>query len=102
MQGLINITERERQLLLMLIKIDEAWKPTFDTEYKDVLSTDNRKILIKEANINKANLTMYTKSLQNKGCLITNEHGGIEVNPILMPEVVGDIVEYSFTLDLKG
>jgi len=101
MQGLINLTEREKQLLLLLIKIDADWEPTFDIEYKNVLSTDNRKVLVKEANMNKANLTMYSKSLFQKGCLIRNEQGGAEVNPILMPEIVGDIVEYSFTLDMK-
>ena len=51
--------------------------------------------------MNKANLTMYAKSLFQKGCLIRNEQGGAEVNPILMPEIVGDIVEYSFTLDMQ-
>lgn len=97
----MNLTEREKQLLLLLIKIDNDWEPTFDIEYKHVLSTDSRKVLVKEANMNKANLTMYSKSLFQKGCLIKNEQGGAEVNPILMPDVVGDIVEYSFTLDMK-
>ena len=97
----MNLTERETQLLLVLIKIDQDWEPTFDIEYKNILSTDNRKVLVQEANMNKANLTMYSKSLFQKGCLIKNEKGGTEVNPILIPEIVGDIVEYSFTLDMK-
>ena len=50
--------------------------------------------------MNKANLTMYSKSLIRKGCLIKNEEGGTEVNKMLIPEVTGDIVEYSFTLDM--
>jgi len=100
MQGLINLTEREKQLLLLLIKIDQDWEPSFDIEYKNVLSTDNRKVLTQEANMNKANLTMYSKSLFRKGCLVKNDQGGTEVNPILIPEDVGKIVEYSFTLDI--
>ena len=50
--------------------------------------------------MNKANLTMYTKSLFEKGVLVKNKDGGTEVNPMLIPEVVGDIVEYTFTLDM--
>jgi hypothetical protein len=95
------MTEREKQLLLLLIRIDEDWSPTLGVEYKDVLSTDNRKKIIIAANMNKANLTMYSKSLIEKGCLLVNEHGGYEVNPLLIPEPVGDIVEYTFTFDLK-
>ena len=102
LQGLINLTEREKYLLLLLIKIDESWVQSFEGQYKDVLSTDSRRLLCKEANMNKANLTMYSKSLYKKGCLIKNEGGGAEVNRMLIPEVTGDIVEYTFTLDMGG
>ena len=84
----------------MLIKIDQSWVQSFEGQYKDVLSTDYRRLLCKEANMNKANLTMYAKSLYKKGCLIKNEGNGAEVNRMLIPEVVGDIVEYIFTLDM--
>ena len=100
LQGLINITERERQLLLLLMKVDAAWSPAFEGQYKDILSTDYRRLLCKEANMNKANLTMYTKSLFKKGCLVKNSEGGVEINKMLVPEITGDIVEYVFTLDM--
>jgi len=50
--------------------------------------------------MNKANLTMYVKSLYSKGCLIKNEDGGTEVNRMLLPDPVGDIIEITFTLDM--
>lgn len=50
--------------------------------------------------MNKANLTMYSKKLIEKGCLVKNKEGGIEVNKMFLPEAVGDIVEYTFTLDM--
>lgn len=84
----------------MLIKIDASWKPAFDDQHKNILSTDYRRLLCKEANMNKANLTMYVKSLTAKSCLIKNEEGGFEINKMLIPEVTGDIVEYTFTLDM--
>lgn len=42
---------------------------------------------------------MYCKSLSGKGCLIKNDRGGTEVNPMLIPDTTGGIVEYTFTLD---
>jgi hypothetical protein len=83
------------------MKIDKSWEPTFDGQVKDILSTDYRRLLCKEANMNKANLTMYSKSLKEKGCLIKNKDGGHEVNRMLMPQITGGIVEYVFTLDMN-
>lgn len=74
--------------------------PAFEEQTKDILSTDYRRLLCKEANMNKANLTTYCKSLTKKGCLIINEQGGTEVNKMLIPEPTGGIVEYTFTLDM--
>ena len=96
----MNLTEREKNLLLLLIKIDRNWVSTFDGQNKNILSTDYRRLLCREANMNKANLTMYVKSLSKKGCLIKNEDGGFEINRMLVPEVTGNIVEYTFTLDM--
>lgn len=83
------------------MKVDASWTPTFEDDYKNILSTDNRKLLTKQSMMNKANLSMYSKKLLEKGCLVKNKQGGVEVNRILMPEVYGDIVEYTFTLDMK-
>jgi len=94
------MTEREMQLLLLMIKIDQDWEPTFDGEHKHILSTDNRRTLGRVANMNKANLTMYSKSLFEKGAIVKNDEGGMEVNQLLIPTIVGNIVEYSFTFDL--
>ncbi len=95
------MTEREIQLLLLIIKIDQEWEATFEGDSKNVLSTDNRKKLTREANMNKANLTMYSQSLFQKGCLIKDDDGAYEVNRLLIPKIVGDLVEYTFTFDLK-
>lgn len=97
----MNLTQREQDLLLLMMKIENNWIHTFEDDYKNVLSTHNRKLLTKESRMNKANLSMYSSKMIEKGALVRNEQGGVQVNPVLMPEVVGDIVEYSFTLDMK-
>jgi len=43
---------------------------------------------------------MYSKSLLNKRCIYKNEGGGYEVNVMFTPDVTGDIIEYTFTLDM--
>jgi len=82
------------------MQIDSSWSPTFEGDYKHVLSTDNRKLLSKQSRMNKANLSMYSKSLFEKGCLVKNKDGGVEVNRIMMPKVYGNLVEYNFVLDM--
>ena len=101
MQGQINLTERERQVLLLLIKIDQDWKPTFKEDYKHILSTDNRRKIMREGGINKNNLSVYANILKRKGCLVVNPRGGVEINPLLVPKIVGNIVEYTFTLEIE-
>ena len=84
----------------LLIKLDRSWIKSFEGQVKNVLSTDCRRLLCKEANMNKANLTMYAKSLFKKQCLFKNEDGGTEVNRMFFPDPIGDIVEYTITLDM--
>lgn len=83
------------------MKIQNNFQPTFEGESVNVLSTDNRTLLSRESRMNKANISMYSKKLKEKSCLINNRQGGYKVNDILMVEPVGNIVEYTFTLDME-
>ena len=55
MNGLLDLTPREIDILTTLIKIDLAWIPRNPSEIKNLLSTDNRRITMKENNMNKSN-----------------------------------------------
>lgn len=85
-----------------MIKLDRDFKPSFPYDYKDILSTDNRRILSREANMNKANLTMYSKALFEKGAIYHSKDGGTEVNPILLFDEKDGIVEYNFKFEIEN
>lgn len=83
------------------MKIQNNFNATFEGNQVNVLSTDNRHVLSKESMMNKANLSTYSKNLKEKNCIVSNGEGGYKVNPILMPNTTGGIIEYTFTLDVE-
>ena len=70
-------------------------------EGEPLLTPYSNDYFVKTLNINRPNLSRTTTALKEKGCLIKNDDNVYVINPILIPEITGDIVEYSFTFDLK-
>ena len=101
LNGSLELTEREKQVLNALIQMDLAWSPTFKNDYKNILSTDSRRIVMKETNIHKANLVKYVNRFKEKSLLIKNADGGWEVNPVIVTPPVGGIVEISYTIEIE-
>jgi len=100
LNGNLHLTDRELEILSLLMKIDEEWVPVLDGEIKNVISTDTRKAIMRETRVNKNNLTRYVGMLKEKGLLITTEDNGIVVSPMFMPKETGKIIEIVFTLDM--
>ena len=99
LNGNLYLSDRELEILSLLVQIDKEWKPLFEGDYKNVNSTDNRRSVMKESRINKNNLTRYVKRFRERGLLRENEHGGLEVDPLFIPKETGKIIEVVFTLD---
>ena len=100
MNGLLQLSDREAEVLSLLMKIDTEWSPVLN-ESKNILSTDFRKAIMEETLINKNNLSKYIKLLKDKGLLYLNDMEGYEVTPIFMPKQTGDYIELLFILDLS-
>lgn len=101
LNGALQLTERELDVFSALIAIDKDW-PADLGEYKNVLSTDSRRIVMSETRINKSNLTKYAKQFKEKGLVISDDHGNAIVNPIFIPiDAPNDSFEILFVLDLK-
>jgi hypothetical protein len=83
------------------MQLDAEWKPVLGVTHKDILSTDNRRILVDKAGLSKSNFAKYTKMFKDKGILIKNSLGGTEVNGIFMPKDTSGIIEVTFTLDTE-
>lgn len=102
LNGLLELSEREKEVLGILMSIDANWKPVTENEIKNVLSTDNRRALMQETRVNKTNLTKYTSLFKRKGILVGDKTTGYYINPMFMPKETSGIVEIVFVLDLEN
>ena len=99
LNGNLHLTDRELDVMSLLLKLDREWEPFEGHGVKNIVSTANRKYIMRETRITKNNLTKYIRDLRNRGLLYTNSEGGTEVSPMFLPKETGNIIEVVFTLD---
>jgi len=99
LNGNLHLTERELDIFSVMMKIDEEWEPVEEGGFKHIISTSNRKRIMKETLVNKNNLTKYVRLFRSKGLLISNSNGGVEVTPMFMPSIKGETIKIVFMLD---
>ena len=101
LNGILDLTNRELELLAALVEIDVS-TPKLPELSKNVISTDNRKYLNKKLKITQDNLSRYINKFKEKGLLV---RGKLEdemcVNKALIPEVIGDRVQITIVLRIK-
>ena len=97
LNGKLQLSQRETDLLSLLVKIDSEWAPRYSGEEKNILSTDNRRFIMKETRINKSNLSKYINILRDKGILLI-ENGKYVISPFLSPIIDKDRVTVIFNL----
>lgn len=100
MNGYFGLSHREAEVYSFIVKLDTEWRPMSDNDYKDILSTTNRKLLIRECNINKTNLSRFVAYLRDKGLIVLNSNGGYEVPANLSLQLTDNIVETVFTFEV--
>ena len=93
LNGILNITDRELELLSKLVELDMAFVPTLG-ESKNVVSTANRKCIRKTLGITPDNLSRYISKFKEKGILIQGKADDeLYVNKALIPEIIKDRVQ---------
>jgi hypothetical protein len=102
MNGILQLSYRESEILSLLIIINEQWQPVMSTDYKNILSTDNRKKIMSETRINKNNLSKYAAMFKNKGIIVKNDKGGFEINSKILPVIKNNIIEITFLLEIEN
>lgn len=102
LNGLLQLSDREAEVLSLLMGIDATWQPILGKGTKNILSPDNRKALMRETLISKNNLTKYLQTLKDKGLLIGDSSQGFYINPMFMPKETANIIEIVFTLDIEN
>lgn len=85
LNGILQFTTRECNVLAMLMQLDDEWTPA-RTDIKDILSTDSRRTVMRETLINKNNLSKYAKMFKEKGIITKSPEGGHIINDIFKPK----------------
>ena len=99
LNGILELSPREIEIFSLLLRIDYEWRPILPGDIKNILSSDNRKRVMRETLVNKNNLTKYINTLKEKGLVINTEEGGWQVAPQLLPNMVSGVVRILFILD---
>ena len=97
LNGILGVTDRELELLSKFVELDMNHNSALG--YKNVASTDNRKMIRRELGITPDNLSRYISKFKDKGLLV---HGKADdelyVNKILIPEIVKDRVQLTIII----
>ena len=75
-------------------------EPLSEKDFKDILSTTNRRLIIRECNINKTNLSRLIIDLKRKGLLATECTGGYEIPSSISIDISNKVTEVVFTLEV--
>jgi len=100
LNGYLGLSKREAEIFSFIVKLDTEWQPKSGLDFKDVLSTSNRKLIIRECNINKTNLSRFIAVLKVKGLISTNKNGGYELPAKLTIDSDTRLIETLFTFEI--
>ena len=101
LNGILGLTDRELELMATFCKLDVEYQKLPGLS-KNVANTINRKYILQNLKLTRDNLSRYIKRFKEAGLL---QRGKVEdeliVNPILIPEIIGDRIQISIILKLK-
>ena len=101
MNGILKLSDRELEVLSFLIDFDMKFVPRPEVN-KNVVNTENRKIITEKLGISKDNLSRYIKALKEKGILKNGPaEDGVYVNKALIPEIIGDRLQLTIVLKVN-
>lgn len=98
--GVLQLSFREAEVFSLLLKLNNDLSNLI-ANTGDILSTDIRRILMKETRISKTNLVKYINVLSVKNIIVRDTNGKWRINETFVPKVAGDINEIIFILDTK-
>lgn len=105
LNGLLDLTPREIDVLLVMMKIDIAWQAKTPMDQKNLMSTDNRRLIFKECNMAKSNFNKITKKLMAMKILVQSQDGRWIINELLKPTITKvkdkNLIEIKFILEVE-
>lgn len=96
---LLGLTDREMEVLALLMQIQMEQKLILNKP-NDILSTDNRRMIMKETLLNKNNLSKYIMKMKALGIIHKDENGHY-INSMFVPDINEDTAEIMFILNIE-
>lgn len=101
LNGILDLTDRELELLATLVDIDVNTPKTPEVS-KNVISTSNRKYIRKSLGITPDNLSRYITKFKERGFLVKGKiEDEVMVNRALVPEIIGDRIQVTIILRIN-
>lgn len=101
LNGVLQLTDRELELMTLLVELDVNFSK-LPGHSKNVVSTENRKLIKQKLGITPDNLSRYIGRFKEKGLLIQGKvEDEITVNKAIIPEIIGDRVQMTIILKLE-
>lgn len=101
LNGILDLTDRELELLATLVDIDVNTPKTPEVS-KNVISTSNRKYIRKLLGITPDNLSRYIAKFKERGFLVKGKiEDEVMVNKALVPEIIGDRIQVTIILRIN-
>lgn len=101
LNGILQLTNREMELLTVLMSIDVN-TPKLPDYTKNIISAENRKYIKTTLGITKDNLSRYIGRFKDKGIIVKGRADDEWlINPALIPEIIGDRVQISIILKIN-
>jgi hypothetical protein len=100
LNGKLHLSTREADIFALLIQLNAEWG-NMVKETGNVLSTDIRRVLIRESLVTKSNLARYVQNLTAKGILVpTGKDNNVMLNGDLLPDLEEGVCEIKFILEI--
>jgi len=96
---LLGLTNRELEVLTILLQIQMEQKPMFGHKY-DILNAQNRKFVMNETRVNKVNLSKYISRMKKLGIVLKDQDGHY-INNMFIPELKDNKVEILYLLEIE-
>lgn len=99
LNGLLRLTEKELDILAKIIELNPS--STDPEVYANVVSLPVRRKVIKDAKVNKANLSKHITNFTKRGYLIKdNITGSVVINKALVPIIENGVVTIQMIIRL--
>lgn len=96
---LLDLTDREIEVLALLMQIQMEQKLILNKP-NNILSTDNRRMIMSETLLNKNNLSKYVTKMKGLNIILKDENG-YYINSMFIPDIKDNTAEIMFILNIE-